>query len=686
MRNLELSLLFRFRDQASGVAKRAAKDIENAAKQAAAGSTAAARQEADAHIGLWRRVTESRKTLGIRSEQEIRAEIRRTQEAYQALAQSGTLSAREQARAAKAMKDQVQGLNRELRGAATTWERIRSGRGLIGMAGGALGVMHALKEPVSQTMSYDRRIALMSNTAFAEEGKAGRLAGASKLDAAIINGIRVGGGTREEAAEALDFLISSGALGDGAKGRNAAMNLLPTLLKYGTGTGAMPQELGSIAARALQGFNIKESELTKALDMSIVGGQAGGSELKDQAKWLPQQMALASQLGMSGLKDYGKLVAWNQASVITAGTKDEAGNNLRDLLNEVNTPHFRGFMAKEYLAGGRKLRPGERNKLSSGIDDVFLDYQNRGINKVDATVDMMQQIFAKNKKFQALQEQMRTLGKNDPQRQSVLEAMAAQVQGTSVGKIFHNQQSLMAMVALMSQGDLIRRIEGQMPNASGAGQTSFDVVASTADFKTAQAKNESDIAKQSLFRPLNDAIGSTAEKLTAYAREYPALTEAIVGAKTALGALTMYIGGSGLANILAGGGNPLARAGQVSGELSGAGGAIGGTILSRVTGAIPWLAPLTLSGDSGKGTSTDANQRNADALQTQYAMLNKGYVLQKGFFFDSYEQGTQTQVSQQLAEVVAALKSLKIDNHVHLDGQQIASSVNDHNLSQSNRQ
>ena len=40
---------------------------------------------------------------------------------------------------------------------------------------------------------------------------------------------------------------------------------------------------------------------------------------------------------MSGMGGLAKLLAANQAAVITAGTKDEAGNNLVNLLAKINS-------------------------------------------------------------------------------------------------------------------------------------------------------------------------------------------------------------------------------------------------------------------------------------------------------------------------------------------------------------
>jgi hypothetical protein len=86
---------------------------------------------------------------------------------------------------------------------------------------------------------------------------------------------------------------------------------LPTLQKYSTASGADAKDLAQIAIRLKQSFGITDEQLPTALNMAIKSGQLGSFELKDQAKWLPQQLAAANALGMRGLE------IWLFCSVLT---------------------------------------------------------------------------------------------------------------------------------------------------------------------------------------------------------------------------------------------------------------------------------------------------------------------------------------------------------------------------------
>ncbi len=410
----------------------------------------------------------------------------------------------------------------------------------------------AVSSPVKKAVSYDERLAHMANTAFNDRDGAGRKIGAKRLEAAVNNARKFGGGTREQSAEALDTMLASGVLSP-----DDSIAMLPAIVKAATASGADANALAMIAIRAKQIFKISAADLPQILSAAIRGGQAGGFELKDMSKWLPEQMAMANNLGITGKDGLAKLIAWNQASVITSGTKDQAGNNLRDLLNDINTPHFRNFMAQSYLNGGHHLKRGEKESTLQSIDDIFLNYQKSGINKVDATIDMMGKIFAKNKRYQALQSQLEKLDpKDEGGKLQIYQAMTAQVQGTEIGKVFHNQQSLMAVVALMNNKqyveETLKTVRGQyaLPEAKSETSNSFGVVADTTAFKLEQAGEAKKLAEKAAVDGISTPLGRLADGAGALAETFPKTT----GAAVLLGmALTAAAGAAAMFTFAAGG-------------------------------------------------------------------------------------------------------------------------------------
>ena len=150
-----------------------------------------------------------------------------------------------------------------------------------GMAAGAM----VMAQPMKKQMDYDRRLAMVSNTAFSDRDVAGRIAGKKELHEAVKSAVENGGGTKEDALAALDKLLASGTVK-----AETAMKLLPTLQKGAVATGASTEDLSAIAISAMQQFGISEDQIGAVLDKAVAAGQAGNFELSDMArchnKWL----------------------------------------------------------------------------------------------------------------------------------------------------------------------------------------------------------------------------------------------------------------------------------------------------------------------------------------------------------------------------------------------------------------
>lgn len=74
------------------------------------------------------------------------------------------------------------------------------------MAGAAI-----MTQPVRNQMSYERQLSMMANTAFSDGGLEGRQFGREKLKNSIRAAVTYGGGTKEDAAEAMNEMLASGA-------------------------------------------------------------------------------------------------------------------------------------------------------------------------------------------------------------------------------------------------------------------------------------------------------------------------------------------------------------------------------------------------------------------------------------------------------------------------------------------
>ena len=541
MRDLKLALSLIAKDNGSKALRQALTGIQQQTTANKKAEDEAARsREQSAQSGIraarslqqeYQRSASARSTLGIRSEREIQREIAQTQAAYNRLLRTGTMTANEQTRAFRAMTQQVSQLRTELNGAGQSMsrmERVRNwGSNASAIAGGVVAAGAIVAPSVSNQMNYEQRLAMMANTAFAERDTAGRRTGMRSMDQLIRRSVSVGGGTKETAAETLDTLLASGAVT-----YDSAEKLLPTLQKYSTATGADTKDLAMIAIRLKQTFGVKDSDVPKALNMAINAGQAGSFELADMARYLPEQLANASNAGMKGLDDFSTILGLNQAAAITAGTSSQAGNNVVNLLAKITSQDAANAAARIKING-------------KGIDlpNSLVAAQGKGMNAVDAFSAITDKIVASNPEYRKLEKKLNATS-DDSTRKQIMASQVKLLEGSSVGKIIADQQALMALVAYRGNRQYANEvrdssnIQRNLPVEQTAGEKNFELISGTNLYKVNQLNNTRDFAQMDAVQPLSDILAKVSGELTEYAGAYPGLTKAMASAELAIKAMT----------------------------------------------------------------------------------------------------------------------------------------------------
>ena len=586
-RNNTVELAVKLKDQASqglaGVAnqvKQTGTQIENQAKRSANTQQAEVRKTARVTEQSYRQMQQGMRTmqsLGVRSERTIQNEIERTRAAYNRLKASGVASSRELARAAQQTKQQINALNAEMGRVSMGQQLGNIGRGVMGVGAGIAAGAMVMREPLVKQMGYDRALAMAANTAYADRDVAGRIAGKKELDAAVRNAVKVGGGTKEDALGTLETLFASGTVDP-----QTAIKLLPTLQKGATATGASTEDLAKIAISAMQQFGIGEDQIGEVLDKAVAAGQAGNFELSDMARWLPQQMAAAKSAGLTGMSGLETLLVANQQARVTAGSSDEAGNNLVNFLAKLTSKETNDRFANLKIKG--------KDGKDHGVDFVAsMEAQKaKGLNSIDAFMAIMDQVIGEDAKYKELQKKLKT-AKGAEQAQ-LLDQMTDIVEGTAIGKIVSDRQALMALLGIRNNVNLGKEVADALNKSKGAVDKSHAVIADTNDYKVEQAKSSLEFAQMQGLSGLNNVIGDASQKLTDYANEYPNLTAALAGAATGIAGLaaaaTVAAGslrllgvsgglglGAGAAGTAVGGIGAAGKMGKLS-RLGGAGGAL----------------------------------------------------------------------------------------------------------------
>ncbi|EGK71969.1 hypothetical protein METUNv1_01747 [Methyloversatilis universalis FAM5] len=612
-----INLTLRYRDGGSANAKRALETVERALAGTSREGKGAAQQAA--------RVVEQFRNLG---------NLRPNDRVPRWFRAIGT----EAAAAAGRIEQLTRGIGR----AVTAW-----GQGAAGLAAGRA----VLADPVRQGMDYDRQLRNVANTAYAGQSIDARRAGMAQVNTGVMAAIRAGGGTREGTLGTLDRLVASGQYNAAA-----AIAELPTLNRFSTASAADAGALADIAIRARQNFRMGNTSDT--LDMAMRAGQLGGFELRDMARWLPQQMAAASTLGMGGAGDFAALLAANQAAVTTAGSRDEAGNNLVNLLAKINSQDT----------------SNDAKKLGIDLSGSLAAARAKGTNALDAFVNLTDQVAGRDKRYIAARDRARN-AKGDDQR-AAMESMADLLQGSAIGKVVQDRQALMALVGILGNRDSMQGIRGELGNARGTGADAFALMAESPSYKAELLAAEKANAMQTALDRINPSLGALAERTAALIQEFPNLSAAVIATTTALTALAAAAGVAAGVGVLTRGGGAAAAAGAGAAAAATAG-------RLRTAAVLAGGMPLSAWGASA-GTAAAAG---GGVLAAGAAGYGVGTLINDNLV-------TGTAVGDAIGEGIARLMAFfgsdearrAVDVNVRVENGNLVAEVNDTNARQARRQ
>ncbi|MEY0017754.1 phage tail tape measure protein [Providencia rettgeri] len=690
-KEFKLSMVISARDDASKAITKAMRDSTKESQNAEkAQEKLSKRQRTTSEEGIRqnralgeeiKRQNRARETLGIRAERAIQREIQQTIASYNRLARSGTLSIDEQSRAYERMRQRVSQLRVEMQG-MNRLARVSDIAGSIAKAGGALvaGGM-AVAPPVKKQMTYEQQLLGMANTAYEGEDFDGRLQGAKELDATIRNTISQYGGTKEDAAQALNDLLASGNFtGEDVKG------LLPLIQQYSVAGNVSSADLASVAIALKRNYKIDTPEkLKRAFDMAMKSGQKGSVEFPDLAKWLSQLLAASNSLGMEGLEDLGVLFSAIEAAPATAGSNDEAANNIKNLLLKLNSTDAAN-RAKQIKVDGYGI----------DLSGTLINARKNGINPIDAALGLTDKIAEANPEYKKLQQKLDSGGLDDAERQRTTMAMAKILEGSALGQLIADQQALLGLVALRSQRkymlDVRKDIFQQMNAAPGEGEgdLSYKIMATGNQFKVQKAKEQSDFAEMDAVKPLSDSLGSLSEKFTDFSKEFPGLTTAVMGAKTGIEAMTQaaiafaalkfLFGGDGLPGVSGGKNSPLPPGGAAASGMFGRWGSIFGwaTIATELATLTSPEEDEAVMGSEERWKSIRANypQSMIDAAREKYQpwyQFGEGYSTENEAWLQRYvkEHGMPTFASgiagNEIKNTIDSVGIPKFDNAISRD-------------------
>ncbi|MCF7963970.1 MAG: phage tail tape measure protein [Methylobacter tundripaludum] len=575
--------------------------------------------------------------------------------------------------------------------AAATLDTLNSiARAGAQAAAGGYVLSAAAKRPVN----YETQVAALSNTASSGLNAAGRIASQKTLDAAIQKAIRENGGAQESAIDNLNALVGSGAFGNGKDAVNNALAMLPTVQKAQTASLADGKDIAQILISAKQTMGIADAQMPALISKAIKAGQEGGFELKDMAKWLPQQMTLAAANGMKGMSGFESILAANQAGRIVAGTSDEAGNNLVNLLAKINSSDT----INDY------------KKMGIDLSGSLATARGKGGNPLEAFVALTERIANKDKDYAKLRAKADKAAPGE--QKATYEAMADILMQKGLGKSVQDRQALMQLLAMIQQKPKYEEVKGVVKGEAGAElNTSSDVMRSTTGAKLENISNDVAKAANDSLASIKGPLDTLLDKSHELASAHGELAAAAYGAATVLGA----IGAVGVTGSVLGGGKALAAGGAagfggkllelaknvVSGPAKAPAGPVSWANLSKATmlpAATQGGGLLSLLKGAGAGAAlfsaldyvsppSALNKPGQSPMEFAGSLLFSKLGLDLADVINTVKGGDEMNITA-LREFVNRLDVISqrpVQVSVALDGQQIAASVNTSNAQQSRR-
>lgn len=185
------------------------------------------------------------------------------------------------------------------------------------------------KAALDKPMDYDTRLRYATSTAYAGQDLAGLRKGLAELEAMINGTVRATpGASREGTLGAYEKLVGTGAFTD-----KESRQLLPSIMRTSVASGASADDLVQAAEKMKVNFGLTPEQVALGLSKIMRAGQEGGFEIKDSAKWIgPLAPMMTGYKGMAGVE---AMVTMLQQVRSTAGSNDDAANNMRNFLQKV---------------------------------------------------------------------------------------------------------------------------------------------------------------------------------------------------------------------------------------------------------------------------------------------------------------------------------------------------------------
>lgn len=425
----------------------------------------------------------------------------------------------------------------------------------------ATGLVAATSKVSADYQAIIRDIAIKAGVA-----RSAQEADMSRSIIATSNDIGMG---RNEVADVVNQLVGAGME------LKQAMEFAPVAAKFVVGQGSSGVDTAKMIQALQSNANITDPKvLEKALEAVAFQGQAGSFEASDMARWFPQLLASMQKQGITGMDAVTQLGAMLQVQMKTAGTSDEAANNLKNWMEKIGS----GEVVDAYKKAGIDYQ----GSLNTGIQG--------GMSTLEASFGLAKRYIEATdpKKAAKMAEATAQISKEaNPEKAKAM--LSSLEQALRTGDIFADMQVKSALTAYVQNKALYEQLKNEAAGASGILDKNLSERRDTSSQKwaeTIQAGNDAMRSVGDAIRPVTDAVATglttVVKGITKLSDESPKLVMGLTALATGASVVTSLLGafkiGRGLVNLARGGlgGGGTGRSGVQSVFVTNAKDALGG--------------------------------------------------------------------------------------------------------------
>lgn len=459
--------------------------------------------------------------------------------------------------------------NRHATNLSRTFDQLlATGKGIgAAMAGWQAGKM-VLAPVVGATMDYGMRLTHATNVTAPGASIDQKLRLMAEIDARLNAARHAAGGSRDDLLTGFESLMARNSIGD----KDQTLGVMPGIAKTATAGNASFEDMAKVTSGLVKSLGVAPKDNEKALAQLFFAGQDGGFELKNMAHYLPAQAAAAKNGGLSGMSAVAKLAALNELAIDASGTPDQAGVNVTDFLNSMNSAHLANNLKRFSFDKKNKTLVFNDGKRKA---DNYLDLSHQlaenaghGVDAIDTMIQLtgmavkgdpkyaaaLQKRDAARARLAAAQKNGDSAGQIAAQQDlsATMDSVVQILEGRGMGKLFHNQQELRGAIGVLTNPQAyhdkvaLYGARGTIANRDNA----LDFIQAQPGYKAQMFEQDKADALYRGMDGFNSWLGKLADGASTLYQQHPLLAAAMEDGKVAVKTMGAAAGGAALALTL----------------------------------------------------------------------------------------------------------------------------------------